>query len=51
MAGAALVLRGRRAAGALVAPAAFAGIVDEAQNGPRILRRLVRRRRANDAST
>jgi hypothetical protein len=45
MVGAALVLRGRRAAGALVASAAFAGIVDEAQNGPRILRRLVRRRR------
>jgi hypothetical protein len=43
--GAALVLRGRRAAGALLAAASFAGIVDEAQNGPRILRRLVRRRR------
>jgi len=39
------VLRGRRAAGALVASAALAGIVDEAQNGPRILRRIVRRRR------
>jgi hypothetical protein len=45
MAGAALVLRGRRATGALLAAGAFAGIVDEAQNGPRILRRLVRRRR------
>jgi hypothetical protein len=45
MAGAALVLRGRRRAGALLAAAAYAGIVDEAQNGPRILRRLVRRRR------
>jgi hypothetical protein len=45
MAGAALVLRGRPAAGALLAVATFAGIVDEAQNGPRILRRLVRRRR------
>jgi hypothetical protein len=45
MAGAALVLRGRRASGALFAVATFAGIVDEAQNGPRILRRLVRRRR------
>lgn len=45
MAGAALVLRGRPAAGALLAAAAFAGIVDEAQNGPRVLRRLVRRRR------
>jgi Zn-dependent M28 family amino/carboxypeptidase len=46
VAGAALVLGGRRVAGALVAAASFAGIVDEAQNGPRILRRLVRRRRA-----
>ncbi len=45
LAGAALVLRDRRAAGGLLALAAFAGIVDEAQNGPRILRRLVRRRR------
>jgi hypothetical protein len=45
MAGAALVLRGHRASGALLAVATFAGIVDEAQNGPRILRRLVRRRR------
>ncbi|MCW3028815.1 MAG: peptidase [Solirubrobacterales bacterium] len=45
-AGAALVLAGRRAAGALVAAGALAGIVDEAQNGPRVLRRLVRRRRS-----
>jgi Peptidase family M28 len=45
MAAAALVLRGRRAAGGVLAVAAFAGIVDEAQNGPRIVRRLVRRRR------
>jgi Peptidase family M28 len=44
IAGAALVLSGRRRAGALLALATFAGIVDEAQNGPRILRRLVRRR-------
>jgi hypothetical protein len=43
--GAALVLSGRRASGALLAAATLAGIVDEAQNGPRILRRLVRRRR------
>jgi Peptidase family M28 len=43
--GAALVLAGRRLSGALLALAVFAGIVDEAQNGPRILRRLVRRRR------
>lgn len=45
MAGAALVLGGRRATGALLAAAGLASIVDEAQNGPRILRRLVRRRR------
>jgi hypothetical protein len=45
MAAATLVLRGRRAAGALLALGTFAGIVDEAQNGPRIWRRLVRRRR------
>ncbi|HTR72218.1 MAG TPA: M28 family peptidase, partial [Solirubrobacteraceae bacterium] len=37
--------RGRRALGALLAAATFAGIVDEAHNGPRFLRRLVRRRR------
>ncbi len=37
--------RGRRALGALLAAATFAGIVDEAHNGPRYLRRLVRRRR------
>jgi hypothetical protein len=40
-----LSLRGRRLAGALLASATFAGIVDEAHNGPRVLRRLVRRRR------
>lgn len=45
MAASALVLRGRRAAGGVIASAAFAGIVDEAQNGPRIVRRLARRRR------
>ncbi len=45
IAGAALVLGGRRLGGALLALAVLAGIVDEAQNGPRILRRLVRRRR------
>ena len=43
--GAALVLCGRRASGALLASASFAGIVDEAHNGPRLVRRLVRRRR------
>ena len=45
IAAAALTLRGRHGAGALVAALTYAGIVDEAQNGPRILRRLVRRRR------
>jgi Peptidase family M28 len=45
MAAAALVLRGRRLSGALLAAAGLAGIVDEAQNGPRVLRRAVRRRR------
>jgi hypothetical protein len=44
--GAALVLSGRRVRGALLAAATLAGIVDEAQNGPRILRRAVRRRRS-----
>ncbi len=44
--GAALLLRGRRLLGALLAAVTFAGIVDEANNGPRVLRRLVRRRRA-----
>jgi len=43
---AALTLRGRRTAGALVAIAGLAGLVDEVQNGPRLLRRLVRRRRS-----
>jgi len=43
--GAALALRGRPAAGALLGAASIAGIVDEAQNGPRVVRRLVRRRR------
>ena len=46
MAAAALTLRGRRSLGGLLAAGALAGIVDEAQNGPRLLRRLVRRRRA-----
>jgi hypothetical protein len=43
--GALLVLGKRRASGALLALGAFAGILDEAQNGPRVLRRLVRTRR------
>lgn len=46
IAGAGLVLGGRRRLGSVVALATIAGIVDEAQNGPRILRRLVRRRRS-----
>jgi hypothetical protein len=46
MLAAALVLRGRPRLGALLAAGTFAGIVDEAQNGPRVLRRTVRRRRA-----
>jgi hypothetical protein len=45
MVAAALTLRGRRLSGALLAAGTLAGIVDEAQNGPRLLRRLVRRRR------
>ncbi len=40
-----LSLRGRRLTSALLALATFAGILDEAHNGPRVLRRLVRRRR------
>jgi hypothetical protein len=43
--GAALVLSGRRVRGGLLALTTFAGIVDEAHNGPRVLRRLVRRRK------
>jgi Zn-dependent M28 family amino/carboxypeptidase len=45
VAAALLVRRGHRAGGALLALAGTAGVIDEAQNGPRILRRLVRRRR------
>jgi len=44
IAAAALILSGRRRHGALLAAAGLAGIIDEAQNGPRILRRVVRRR-------
>lgn len=40
-----LSLRGRRLLGGLLALGTFAGIVDEAHNGPRIVRRLARRRR------
>src|SRR5437879_319395 len=41
---AALAASGRRGAGALLAAVTVAGIVDEAQNGPRLFRRLIRRR-------
>jgi hypothetical protein len=40
-----LVLRGRKGFGTIAAAAGLAGIVDEIQNGPRILRKAVRRRR------
>lgn len=43
--GAILSLRGHRVLGRLLAAATLAGIVDEAHNGPRLVRRLVRRRR------
>jgi hypothetical protein len=43
--GAAAVLSGRRTLGGVLAASALAGIVDEAHNGPRLVRRLVRRRR------
>jgi hypothetical protein len=45
VAAAALALGGRRASAAAAAALSTAGIVDEAQNGPRVLRRAVRRRR------
>jgi Zn-dependent M28 family amino/carboxypeptidase len=45
MAGAALVLAHRRLSGALLAAVSIAGVVDEAENGPRIVRRALRRRR------
>jgi Zn-dependent M28 family amino/carboxypeptidase len=44
-AGAVLALRGRRAAAAAVALAATAAFADEIENGPRVFRRLLRRRR------
>ncbi|MFN2526451.1 MAG: M28 family peptidase [Actinomycetota bacterium] len=45
IAAATLVARGRRVAGGLAALAAAVGIIDEAQNGPRLFRRAIRRRR------
>ena len=40
-----LVLRGRRLGGSALAALATAGILDEVENGPRVFRRLLRRRR------
>jgi hypothetical protein len=45
VAGAALGLSGRRGLGALAALASSAALLDEAQNGPRVVRRALRRRR------
>ena len=45
LAGGALALAGRRALGTLALTVSALGVVDEAQNGPRILRRLLRRER------
>jgi hypothetical protein len=42
-AGAALTLAGRRLLGGALSAAALAGLVDEIQNGPRVLRRAIRR--------
>lgn len=42
--GAALVMSGRRVLGTALGGAAVAGLVDEIQNGPHLLRRMVRRR-------
>jgi Zn-dependent M28 family amino/carboxypeptidase len=44
VAGAALTLRGRRVAGIATAAASLLGVMDEVQNGPRVVRRAVRRR-------
>jgi hypothetical protein len=46
MAAAWTALRGRRGAAALLAGICAGGLIDEAQNGPRVLRRLIRRRRS-----
>jgi hypothetical protein len=45
MLGELLVLAGRRLVGSLVALTSVAGVLDEAENGPRIFRRLLRRQR------
>jgi Peptidase family M28 len=44
--GAGSVLAGRRLAGTLLGVASAAGVLDEAENGPRIARRLLRRRKS-----
>ena len=46
MVGASLVARGYRRAGAVVGAIALAALLDEIQNGPRIFRRALRRRRS-----
>ncbi len=46
VAAAAAALRSRRALAAGLASLSVAGLLDEAQNGPRVLRRLLRRRRS-----
>ena len=43
--GAVLVLRGRRVSGAAIGVASMLGVLDEAENGPRVVRRMFRRRR------
>jgi Peptidase family M28 len=45
-AGEALVLAGRRLSGSLLALVSVAAVLDEAENGPRVWRRLIRRRRS-----
>jgi hypothetical protein len=44
--GCAAVLSGRRLRGSALALASVAGVLDEAENGPRIVRRAIRRRRS-----
>ncbi len=43
--GAGLTLRGRRVLGPLLGVVSAAGVLDEAENGPRVVRRLLRRRK------
>jgi Peptidase family M28 len=44
--GEALVLAGRRLSGSLLALGSIAAVLDEAENGPRVWRRMIRRRRS-----